>query len=95
MSRQEFCAILLGTAFVAPAMLCADDKHEHEHEHENKRYYDRERKDWHEWNEREERAYHQYLNENHREYHDWAKANRKEQEEYWHWRHEHPDAARR
>ena len=90
MSRHHFCALLLGTALLAPTMLSADDK-----EHKTERYYDREHKQWHEWNEQEERVYHQYLKENHREDHDWKKANRKEQEEYWHWRHEHPDTDRR
>ena len=28
-----------------------------------KRYYDRDSKDWHEWNEREQRAYGRYLEE--------------------------------
>jgi hypothetical protein len=78
----------LGAALLGPAAF-ADDPHH------DKRYYDRERKDYHEWNEHENQAYRHYLEDNHRTYHDWAKANRKEQQEYWHWRHEHPDNDRR
>ena len=91
MSRY-FCALLLGVALMGPAAI-ADDRHDERHN--KQRYYDREHKDYHEWNEQEDRAYRHYLEEQHREYHDWTKANRKEQQEYWHWRHERPDTDRR
>jgi hypothetical protein len=88
MSRY-FCALLLGAALLGTTAF-ADDHHD-----KDKRYYDREHKDYHEWNERENEAYRHYLEENHREHHDWEKANKREQQEYWHWRHEHPDGDRR
>jgi hypothetical protein len=56
-----------------------------------KRYYDRDRKDYHEWNEKEDRAYRKYLEEKHRSYRSWNKARAAEQREYWRWRHEHPE----
>ena len=56
------------------------------------RVYDKDHKDYHEWNEREEHAYRHWLQEErHREYHPWEKASREEQKEYWRWRHEHMD----
>jgi hypothetical protein len=55
------------------------------------RVYDRQHKDYHQWDEHENQAWHRFLVENHREEHEFAKANRKEQAEYWNWRHNHPD----
>jgi hypothetical protein len=76
-------AALLGPITLAPIPLKAEPPH---------RYYDREHKDWHEWNEREDRAYRHYLEERHERYREWAKAKRAEQRAYWRWRHEHSDA---
>jgi hypothetical protein len=79
------------------AMLCgpvtviarADDEH---HEHEKaKRYYDKERNDYHEWNEHENRAYRRWLEERREKYRDYTRLERERQEEYWRWRHQHPD----
>jgi len=84
--RRYLSTLLLGAAMCAPVVIQAAD------EHHDKRYYDSDRKDYHEWNEQEARAYRHWLTEEqHREYHDWRKANKKEQQEYWRWRHEHED----
>jgi hypothetical protein len=55
------------------------------------RVYDRQHKDYHNWDDNENRAWGTYLSENHRDSHEFSKANRKEQGEYWNWRHSHPD----
>lgn len=57
------------------------------------RYYDRDRHDWHEWNEGERRAYRHWLMEERRErqYRAYARLNAERRREYWRWRHEHPD----
>lgn len=55
------------------------------------RVYDRNHKDYHNWDDNENRAWGQFLVENHRESHEYAKSNRKEQSQYWNWRHAHPD----
>ena len=86
--KRYFCVLILGATLLGSAAF-ADDKHH------NKRYYDRDHKDYHEWNEQENRAYHQYIEENRRTYHDWAKANKREQQAYWRWRHDHMQAERR
>ena len=78
-------AFLLGAALLTPVSvktLHADDEH---------RYYDKEHKDYHAWNEGEEHAWRRYWEEQHRPYVSWEKAKEKERQEYWHWRHEHPD----
>ena len=83
--RRYLSALLLGAALSAPLAIraTADD-------HPN-RYYDRDHKDYHEWNDREERAYRKFLAEKRRAQHDWRKASKAEQREYWRWRHEHPE----
>ena len=55
------------------------------------RIYDAPRSDSHRWNDREERAYRAYLRERRREYLEFRRLERREQEEYWEWRHRHPD----
>jgi hypothetical protein len=53
--------------------------------------YDREHKDHHNWDDHENEAWRRFLAENHRKEHEFAKAKKHEQEEYWNWRHNHPD----
>jgi hypothetical protein len=81
--RRYLSAILLGATLIVPVAMKADDH--------SKRYYDQDRKDYHEWNESEARAYRRWTDENHRKYRDWNKAKKSEQAEYWKWRHDHPD----
>jgi hypothetical protein len=59
--------------------------------HERKRVYNKEHKDYHNWDDNENRAWGQFLTENHRQSHEYAKSNKKEQSEYWNYRHSHPD----
>jgi hypothetical protein len=83
--RRYVATLLLGAAMCGPVVLQAK-------EHHNKRYYDRSRRDYHEWNEQEERAYRHWLTEERRrEYRPWARTRRQDQMEYWRWRHDHPD----
>jgi len=77
-------AFVLSAALVSPVIARADDHHE-------KRYYDRDGKDYHTWNSNEDRAYRQYLVEQHRDYRDFSRANRSQQQGYFTWRHSHPD----
>lgn len=55
------------------------------------RYYDRDHKDYHQWNDREDRSYRVYLTERHHKYYEFHHANHHEQQHYWNWRHDHPD----
>jgi hypothetical protein len=55
------------------------------------RVYDRDHKDYHNWDDHEDRAYRGYLSEQHRDYREYNKQNAKEQRNYWKWRHNHPD----
>jgi hypothetical protein len=55
------------------------------------RVYDKQHKDYHNWDDNENRSWGQYLNENHKNSHEFSKANKREQSSYWNWRHSHPD----
>lgn len=59
------------------------------------RIYDEPSRDYHRWNRAEERAYRAYLAERRREYREFRRLERRDQEEYWRWRHDHPDRDRR
>jgi type III secretory pathway component EscR len=78
-------ALVLGTTMMAGPVLAQDgDRHE-------KRYYDRSGKDYHTWNNNEDRAYRAYLQEQQREYRDFHRERRPQQQQYFNWRHQHPD----
>jgi hypothetical protein len=55
------------------------------------RYFDENARDWHQWNGNEDRAYRQYLTEARRDYRDFSQLDPRGQQEYWTWRHGHPD----
>jgi hypothetical protein len=79
-------AFALSAALIAPVAARADDKN-----HQDKRYYDKQGKDYHTWNNNEDRAYRQYLTDQHRDYRDFNKTNRSQQQQYFGWRHTHDD----
>lgn len=87
---RHLTALVLGAALCVPvAQLRADDKH---HDREKaRRYYDQQKRDYHEWNEREDRAYRRWREERRERYQDFARANKRQQREYWQWRHSHSD----
>ncbi|HEY3839366.1 MAG TPA: hypothetical protein VGL72_22490 [Bryobacteraceae bacterium] len=84
---------LLGVGLLLPVVtpVRAQDR-DHDRDDRN-RYYDNDRRDYHEWNEHENRAWHRYWEMRHRDYVDWRRANEEQRREYWRWRHEHPDSA--
>jgi hypothetical protein len=55
------------------------------------RVYDRDHRDYHNWDDRENHAWGVFLTDNHRHAHEYARAHRRERSEYWNWRHAHPD----
>ena len=74
--RSTVFAIIFGFAGIAatPVASAADDR--------DHRYYDRDARDYHEWNGSENRAWHQYLEERHRDNRDFNRAKQEEQREY-------------
>ena len=58
--------LFAGATFIAPAARAE--------EHHDKRYYDREGRDYHTWNNQEDRAYRVYLGDQHRDYRDFGRV---------------------
>jgi hypothetical protein len=55
------------------------------------RVYDREHRDYHNWDDREDRAYRGYSDGRHDRYVAYDHRNHRYQKNYWRWRHNHPD----
>jgi hypothetical protein len=81
-------SLLLAAAIVAPALAVPEAKAQ---ERGEVRVYDRDHRDYHNWDEREERAYRRYLVERHREYREYRRQEYRTRRNYWYWRHSHPD----
>jgi hypothetical protein len=86
--HRYLAVFFLGAALLAPISVLADDDHANR---QTKRYYDKDARDWHQWNDNEDHAYRQFLTENHKKDHDFTKASRVEKRDYFNWRHDHPD----
>lgn len=82
--------MLSSYAFLSPTQVIAQYSYAPHQEHD-RRYYDRDHRDYHEWNEREARAWHRYWNERRRREIAWERANERQRRAYWRWRHEHMD----
>ena len=94
--KRYLTALFLTAALAGSVSLRADDDdHEHRSNRHVKRYYDPDARDYHEWNQHENNLYRQYAKENRKRERDFAKMNRRERQEYFRWRHSHPDMDRR
>lgn len=76
-------------ALMTPAQIFGQDGYRRPYRDREGRYYDRDHRDYHEWNERERRAWHRYWAERHRREIEWERANERQRRAYWRWRHEH------
>ena len=77
-----------------PVVVRAADDDERHDANRVERYYDKDAKDWHEWNKQEERAYRHWWEEKHhkRAFRDWDRLTDRDRQEYWRWRHQHSEA---
>jgi len=87
--KKFLSAFLLGMTLLTPMALKAD--HDDKVKVKVKRYYDRDSRDWHEWNEREDRAFRRYVEEKRMDRREWVRLKSQEQRDYWRWRHNHND----
>jgi hypothetical protein len=87
--HHGLAALFVAASLTAPVAIVATPAHQEEKDRD--RVYDKEHKDYHHWDEKEDAAWKRFLAEKHRKDHEFAKANEKEREEYWNWRHNHPD----
>lgn len=85
--------IALTAALMVPVAVTAQapDRDRRENSQQNRRYEDKAHKDYHQWDDREDQAYRRYLEDQKRSYRDFSKTGKREQNEYWNWRHSHPD----
>jgi hypothetical protein len=81
-------SLFLAAAIVVPALVVAEAQAQ---ETVQIRVYDRNHRDYHNWDDREDRAYRRYLEEQRREYREYHHQNHRMQRHYWNWRHSHPD----
>ena len=84
MTKRFLSALVLSGALLAPTLILADD----DAHVNNRRYYDKEHKDYHQWNRDEDQTYRQYLHDNHMPYRDFNRLKRNDQDRYWNWRHD-------
>lgn len=94
--------ILLGAALVLPVSIWAQDRQQRTPDRQkseesnsrqttSKTYYDSKHRDWHQWNDQENQSYQKYSEEHHRKG-DFSGAKERDQQQYWAWRHKHPDS---
>ena len=86
MKRYLSAFLLSAGLLVSIGAVKADDDHRERH----RRYYDRDGRDYHVYDQQEDRAYRSYLQENKYRYRSLARQRRERQREYWRWRHLHP-----
>jgi hypothetical protein len=86
--KRYVTALFISAALAGSVSVRAD---EHHSDNQTKRYYDKDARDYHEWNQNENQVYHQYVTENHRRDREFAKTTRAEKKDYFKWRHGHPD----
>jgi hypothetical protein len=87
---NRYCtSLFLTAALAAPVAILAVPIPQEDHN--QKRVYDKDHKDYHNWDANENKAWGQYLDDNHKSSHEYSKANKKEQSQYWNYRHAHPD----
>jgi len=87
--NRYFSLLLLGAALAAPAATMAGPKPQEASV--QVRVYDRDHRDYHNWDDREDRAYRRYYVVQHRSYRAYDRQNSRAQRKYWRWRHSHPD----
>lgn len=95
-------SFVLTAALAVPVMLTAgkpqeSDRQEARHRNDddrnrarsnsNQRIYDRDHRDYHNWDDNEDQYYRRYLGERHRDYRPFTQQRRSEQRDYWKWRH--------
>jgi hypothetical protein len=80
-------SLFLSAAFVTPLAITANAAPQSV----SVRVYDRDHKDYHNWDDRESRSYETFRGEHPKYNATYRRARRKQQRAYWNWRHEHPD----
>jgi hypothetical protein len=85
-------AALLASILPVFAQDRKDDNDKKQQHRSSYAYYDSKRRDWHPWNEQEEQSYQRYAKEHHMDNSNFGSISEREQQQYWNWRHKHPDS---
>lgn len=88
-AQRFISSLILTAAIAAPAVMLA--KPMPNDDGIQVRIYDRNHKDYHNWDDNENRSWGVYLTNNHKKGHEFSKSSKREQSNYWNWRHAHPD----
>ena len=94
MRFQKFAgSAILTLALAAPATIVAaplpqEVKARVDVQTSQKRVYDLEHKDYHNWDSNEDQQWKQYQSTEHLKSRDYSKASKKQQGDYWNWRHQ-------
>ena len=83
-------SLLLGIGLIAPVGIQAANNFRDDR-YQERRYYDRDYKDYHRWDRREDDRYRHWGSERHEVYRPFYRLDRAQQRAYWRYRHEHPD----
>jgi hypothetical protein len=91
--KKRFAAFALIGALAAPFGMAASASAQDRDRpaRTERRVYDRTHKDYHVWNDHEGQAYRSWLGERQLKYRDYGRLQHKQQNEYWQWRHDHPE----
>ena len=85
-----FMSAVLAAPIAVNAVARPQDDRDHErHEKAEGGVYDREHRDYHNWDDREDSTYRRWLDERHESYREFQRLKRREQRDYWNWRHNH------
>jgi hypothetical protein len=80
-------SLFLGAALIAPMAIVANAAPQGI----SVRVYDRDHKDYHNWDDREQSSYMTFRSDHPKYNATFTKTHRGQQKEYWTWRHSHPD----
>jgi hypothetical protein len=91
--NRWIASLFVSAALVVPIGAMAtprpqDDHERQEREEHERRMYDQEHRDYHQWDEHEERMYREWLRQRNFAYIDFDQLTPRDQRAYWHWRHE-------
>jgi len=73
-----------------PALPAFQD-HDRNAQQSTQRYYDKQSKQYREWNDNENQAYQRYARETHHENREFSRLSDRDRQKYFKWRHDHPD----
>jgi hypothetical protein len=92
-ARRYLSSLFLAAALLASAasMAKAGNQDDRRYDNDHVRYYDRDHRDYHNWDDREDRAYRRYLVAKHRAYRKFNRTSNRVHRDYWNWRHSNPD----